>query len=166
MTPKNFWIASIEVGNGLMVRLSGELDMAGAEDVRRFIETELTKEYVAIRFDCQGVTFIDSIGVKALLRKEQRNREIDEELQGYVEAAVEEKVRRGMRRDSSCLFPGTAREQLQNGLRHPCHKVAVLFLTAHIVPPAPCRALLSIGLAFFFCALKRLSIFSLMIVGG
>ena len=60
-----------------------------------------------------------------------------------------------MRRDSSCLFPGAAREQLQNGLRHPCHKVAVLFPTAHIVPPAPCRALLSIGLAFFFCALKR-----------
>ena len=61
----------------------------------------------------------------------------------------------GMRRDSSCLFPGAAREQLQNGLRHRCHKVAVLFPTAYIVPPAPCRALLSIGLAFFFCALKR-----------
>jgi len=40
-------------------------------------------------------------GIKALLRREQRNREIDEELQGYVEAAVEEKVRRGMRREDA-----------------------------------------------------------------
>src|SRR5882757_4055042 len=40
-------------------------------------------------------------GIKALLRKEQRNREIDEELQGYVEAAVDEKMRRGMRREDA-----------------------------------------------------------------
>jgi anti-anti-sigma factor len=66
MTPKNFWIASIEVGHGLMVRLSGELDMAGAEDVRRFVETEFDTKYAEIRFDCRGVTFIDSIGVKLL----------------------------------------------------------------------------------------------------
>jgi hypothetical protein len=40
-------------------------------------------------------------GIKALLHKEDRNREIDEELQGYVEASVEEKVRRGMPRESA-----------------------------------------------------------------
>jgi predicted permease len=40
-------------------------------------------------------------GIRALLRRERRNREIDEELQGYVEAAVEEKVRRGMRREDA-----------------------------------------------------------------
>jgi len=40
-------------------------------------------------------------------------------------------------------------------LRHPRHKVAVLFPTAHIVPPGSGRAHLGIGLAFFFCALKR-----------
>src|SRR5882757_484193 len=40
-------------------------------------------------------------GIKALLRKEQRNREIDEELQGYVESAGDEKVRRGMRREDA-----------------------------------------------------------------
>jgi anti-anti-sigma factor len=72
MTPRNFWIASIQVGNGLMVRLSGELDMAGAEDVRRFVETELDTGYAEIRFDCRGVTFIDSIGVKALLHLARR----------------------------------------------------------------------------------------------
>ena len=50
-----------------MVRLSGELDMAGAEEVRRFIDTTLSADYPSVRFDCRGVTFIDSIGVKALL---------------------------------------------------------------------------------------------------
>lgn len=40
-------------------------------------------------------------GIKALLRKEQRNREIDEELRGYVDAAVDDKVRRGMRREDA-----------------------------------------------------------------
>ena len=35
------------------------------------------------------------------MHKEDRNREIDEELQGYVEASVEEKVRRGMPRESA-----------------------------------------------------------------
>ena len=40
-------------------------------------------------------------GIKALLHKEERNHEIDEELQGYVEAAVDEKVRRGMRREDA-----------------------------------------------------------------
>jgi anti-anti-sigma factor len=76
MTPKNFWIAGIEVGRGLMVRLSGELDMAGAEDVRRFVETDMNKEYSEIRFDCRGVTFIDSIGVKALLHLARRSAEL------------------------------------------------------------------------------------------
>ena len=38
-------------------------------------------------------------GIKALFHKEQRNREIDEELRGYIEAAVEEKMRRGMPRE-------------------------------------------------------------------
>jgi hypothetical protein len=40
-------------------------------------------------------------------------------------------------------------------LGHPCYKLAVLFPAARIVLPAPLRTLLSIGLTFFFCALKR-----------
>ncbi len=40
-------------------------------------------------------------GIKSLLRKEERNREIDEELQGYFHAAVDDKVRRGMRREDA-----------------------------------------------------------------
>ena len=89
MTPKNFWIASIEVGSGLMVRLSGELDMAGAEDVRRFVETDLSKEYGEIRFDCRGVTFIDSIGVKALLHLARRCAEMGIEPEFRMSARIE-----------------------------------------------------------------------------
>ncbi len=40
-------------------------------------------------------------GIQALFHKEQRNREIDEELQGYFHAAVEAKLRRGMRREEA-----------------------------------------------------------------
>jgi predicted permease len=51
-------------------------------------------------------------GIKALFQKEQRNREIDEELRGYFEAAVEEKMRRGIPRDAAeraaCVEAGSA----------------------------------------------------------
>jgi hypothetical protein len=60
-----------------------------------------------------------------------------------------------MRRDSSRFFLGAAGEQLQNGLRHPCHKFAVLFPTADIVTPGPRGTRLSVGLAILLCALKR-----------
>ena len=72
MALKSFWIAHIETGGGLMVRLSGELDMAGAEEVRHFIDTTMARDYAAVSFDCRGVTFIDSIGVKALIHLAQR----------------------------------------------------------------------------------------------
>ena len=40
-------------------------------------------------------------GVKALFHRERRNLEIKEELQGYLEAAADEKVRRGMTREQA-----------------------------------------------------------------
>jgi anti-anti-sigma factor len=89
MTPNNFWIAGIEVGGGLIVRLSGELDMAGAEEVRRFVETDLNKDYGEVRFDCRGVTFIDSIGVKALLHLARRCAEMGVEPQFRMSARIE-----------------------------------------------------------------------------
>jgi anti-anti-sigma factor len=89
MTPNNFWIAGIEVGGGLIVRLSGELDMAGAEEVRRFVETDLNKDYSEVRFDCRGVTFIDSIGVKALLHLARRCAEMGVEPQFRMSARIE-----------------------------------------------------------------------------
>ena len=61
----------------------------------------------------------------------------------------------GMRRNSSRLLRGAAGEQLEDRLRHPCYKVAVLCPASQLVLPRPGRALWSIGLAFFLCALKR-----------
>jgi predicted permease len=40
-------------------------------------------------------------GIRALLRKEQRNQEIHEELQAYIEASVDDKMRRGMDREAA-----------------------------------------------------------------
>lgn len=76
MAVKTFWIAHLETGGGLMVRLSGELDMVGAEDVRRFAETTMSKDYSTVSFDCRGVTFIDSVGVKALMHLGRRCAEL------------------------------------------------------------------------------------------
>lgn len=41
------------------------------------------------------------IGIKALFQKSQRNREIDEELRNYLEAAASDNMRRGMTRDAA-----------------------------------------------------------------
>jgi anti-anti-sigma factor len=89
MTPNNFWIAGIEAGGGLMVRLSGQLDMAGAEEVRRFVESDLSTTYADVRFDCRGVTFIDSIGVKALLHLARRCVEMGVAPQFRMSARIE-----------------------------------------------------------------------------
>ena len=40
-------------------------------------------------------------GIKALLHKETRSREIEEELRAYIEADVQEKMRRGMDRETA-----------------------------------------------------------------
>ena len=49
-----------------VLRMSGELDIAAAEVVRRAIVDSLA-DAPSIRVDCSDVTFIDSIGVKSLL---------------------------------------------------------------------------------------------------
>ena len=89
MATKSFWIASIETPGGLTARLSGELDMAGAEDVRRFIDTTLAKNYDSVAFDCRGITFIDSIGVKALIHLAKRCAEIGIEPTFHMSERIE-----------------------------------------------------------------------------
>ena len=86
---KSFWIASIETTGSLMVRLTGELDMAGAEEVRRFIDTTLAKDYAAVSFDCRGVTFIDSIRVKALIHLAKRCAEMGVEPKFTMSARID-----------------------------------------------------------------------------
>jgi anti-anti-sigma factor len=89
MALKSFWIASIEADGALAVRLAGELDMAGAEEVRRFIDTTMAKDYSAVSFDCRGVTFIDSIGVKALIHVAKRCAEMGVEPSFSMSARID-----------------------------------------------------------------------------
>ncbi len=42
------------------------------------------------------------MGLKALFHKDQRNRELDEELRDYLEASAQEKMRRGMNAPMPC----------------------------------------------------------------
>lgn len=42
-----------------------------------------------------------AVGIRSLFRKEQVERDLDEELQGFLEMAVEEKIKLGMTRSSS-----------------------------------------------------------------
>jgi len=49
-----------------VLTMAGELDIAAAETVRRAIDERL-EDARSVRVDCTDVTFIDSIGVKALL---------------------------------------------------------------------------------------------------
>jgi anti-anti-sigma factor len=74
----------------LIVTLAGELDMVGAEDVRAFIEHMLKRGAGPIEIDAQGVTFIDSVGVRSLLHLVQRCKE----LAIKISFAMSEDVRR------------------------------------------------------------------------
>src|SRR5882757_11070179 len=56
-------------------------------------------------------------GVKAHFDKGQRNREIEEELQGFLEATVEEKMRRGMNREQA-LRAARAEVGSVEGVKH------------------------------------------------
>ena len=89
MTLKSFWVGHIETAGGLMVRLSGELDMTGAEEVRQFIDGVMSKDYKAVSFDCRGVTFIDSVGVKALMHLQKRCEDMGVEPAFRMSARIE-----------------------------------------------------------------------------
>ena len=64
-----FAVSVVRHGNELVVTCAGELDMAGVEVFRPVIEREIadTPAGGAVWVDCSAVTFVDSIGVKALL---------------------------------------------------------------------------------------------------
>lgn len=76
MRTGDFWLGHLTDDGNLLVRLSGELDMAGAEQVRTFVETTLTRPYRSVRFDCREVSFIDSVGVKSLFHLVRRCSEL------------------------------------------------------------------------------------------
>lgn len=64
-----FAVSVVRHGNELVVTCAGDLDMAGVEILRPVIEREIvaTPAGGAVWVDCSAVTFVDSMGVKALL---------------------------------------------------------------------------------------------------
>jgi anti-anti-sigma factor len=62
---ERFTIDVAENDGSYVLTMTGELDIAAAEVVRRAIVERLVDPR-SVRVDCLGVTFIDSIGVKAL----------------------------------------------------------------------------------------------------
>jgi anti-sigma B factor antagonist len=55
-------------GRPLLVRLAGELDLAGAEDIGPALDELLRRDAQPVRIDAAELTFADSSGVAVLLR--------------------------------------------------------------------------------------------------
>ena len=65
--PSHFQIEPERVEDTVVVRLGGEFDLAGEEHFDRMVES-LAGESQTIVIDLSGLTFIDSTGLRALLR--------------------------------------------------------------------------------------------------
>jgi anti-anti-sigma factor len=64
-----------ESGGVRLVRLIGELDMAGVNDFDRQLGADGAPEVTTFVLDLRGLTFIDSSGLRALIMADQRVRE-------------------------------------------------------------------------------------------
>jgi anti-anti-sigma factor len=58
-----------------VLRLKGELDMAGVEQFERLLSADRAPEAGKIVVDLRGLTFIDSSGLRALIMADQRVRD-------------------------------------------------------------------------------------------
>jgi anti-anti-sigma factor len=67
-------IAVSESGGVRLVRLTGELDLAGIDRFERLLTADRTPEAVTFVLDMRGLTFIDSSGLRALIMADQRVR--------------------------------------------------------------------------------------------
>ena len=62
-------------GGMRVLRLSGELDMAGVDQFERLLIADGAPEAGRIVVDLRGLTFIDSSGLRALIMADQRVRD-------------------------------------------------------------------------------------------
>lgn len=74
MNHANLKIEELEEDDGLRLRLSGELDLAAAPGLEERL-AQLSAEGVAIRLDLSQLAFIDSSGVRVLIRAVNASRE-------------------------------------------------------------------------------------------
>ena len=57
-----------------LLRLAGELDMAGVDRFERLLTADQTSEAATFVLDMRGLTFIDSSGLRAVIMADQRVR--------------------------------------------------------------------------------------------
>jgi anti-anti-sigma factor len=67
-------IAVIDEGGVRVLRLDGELDMAGIDHFERLLVADRPPEATTFVIDLRGLTFIDSSGLRALIMADERVR--------------------------------------------------------------------------------------------
>ena len=67
-------IAVSESGGVRLLRLTGELDLAGVDQFERLLTADQTSEAATFILDMRELTFIDSSGLRALIMADQRVR--------------------------------------------------------------------------------------------
>jgi anti-anti-sigma factor len=72
--PKHFQLEQQQYGDTVVVRLGGEFDVAAEEYFDRIVE-RLVAEAKAVVLDLSELSFIDSSGLRALLRAWKRSQE-------------------------------------------------------------------------------------------
>ena len=68
-------IAVSETGGVRLLRLRGELDMAGVDQLERLLTPNQTPEGGTFVIDMRGLSFIDSSGLRALIMADERVRD-------------------------------------------------------------------------------------------
>ena len=68
-------IAVSETGGVRLLRLTGELDMAGVDQLERLLSPDQTPEGATFVIDMRGLSFIDSSGLRALIMADERVRD-------------------------------------------------------------------------------------------
>ena len=66
---------SVLTGEDPTVTCSGEFDMAVADRFREAVDEVLATAPARVHFDCSGITFIDSLGLRALMHTDTRCRQ-------------------------------------------------------------------------------------------
>lgn len=64
---RSFSATVARIGNRALVTCEGELDVDSAEQLRAAVEEALAVGPLGLHVDCSRVSFIDSIGIRALM---------------------------------------------------------------------------------------------------
>lgn len=70
-----FSVSTLASGDQSSVVCSGEFDMAVGDRFREAVDKALAANPSRIHMDCSGITFIDSLGMRALLHTDTRCRD-------------------------------------------------------------------------------------------